>query len=381
MRNENSFTALVGKAKLNRIRHAAGQRWASEKVQDWYKAQAWPCGFNFLPSSAVNFLEMWAAETFDESTIDRELRWASEVGFNSLRTNLPFIVWQQDPLGLISRISKFLGIAADHKLTTILCPFDDCGFSGDEPKIGLQPAPIPGVHNSRAVASPGRATVMNQSARQALRSYITDIISTFGDDRRILFWDLYNEPGNRSIFSKTGEKLYTAALELNSFDLMIETFEWARELAPDHPLSVGAWRLSEPQVAATLGPFVHPIDQAALMMSDVINFHAYCDSDRMKSVIEFLQPLGRPLLCTEWMARGIGSRVADQLPLFQKERIGAWQWGLVRGRTQTHIPWPNVKASMTDNTEGTFEWFHDFFDLNGQPYDSAEADLVKSLTK
>ena len=360
---------------------AAGQRWASEKVKGWYAAEVWPCGFNFLPSSAVNFLEMWAAETFDESTIDRELGWAKRVGFNSLRTNLPFIVWQQDPGGLICRISRFLSIATAHNLSTVLCPFDDCGFSGDEPKSGPQPVPIPGVHNSRAVASPGRATVMNQSARQALRSYITDIISAFGDDRRILFWDLYNEPGNRSIFSTTSEDLYTDALELNSFELMIETFEWARDLAPCHPLSVGAWRLSAPQVAAMHGPFSHPIDQAALLMSDVINFHSYCSIGRMKSVIEYLQPFGRPLFCTEWMARSVGSRIAEQLPLFKKERIGAWQWGLVRGRTQTHIPWPNIKARMYNYNEGTSEWFHDLLEMDGRPYDSDEADLVQSLTK
>ena len=87
MHIEDSLPTLIDKAKFDRVMAAAGQRWASEKVKGWYAAEVWPCGFNFLPSSAVNFLEMWAAETFDESTIDRELGWAKRVGFNSLRTN------------------------------------------------------------------------------------------------------------------------------------------------------------------------------------------------------------------------------------------------------------------------------------------------------
>ena len=58
-------------------------KWSKEKANSWYKEQQWLVGCNFLPSSAINQLEMFQEDTFDEETIERELDWAENLGFNS----------------------------------------------------------------------------------------------------------------------------------------------------------------------------------------------------------------------------------------------------------------------------------------------------------
>jgi hypothetical protein len=124
--------------------------------------KGWLCGFNYLPSTAVNWTDIWQKETFDVDTIDRELGWAADAGYNTLRINLPFIVWENDRDGLMARIDRFLTIADHHGFSTMLTLMDDCGFSGDEPYLGPQKPPVPGKHNSQAAASPGREKVCDR---------------------------------------------------------------------------------------------------------------------------------------------------------------------------------------------------------------------------
>ncbi|KEP72963.1 hypothetical protein HR12_22385, partial [Microbacterium sp. SUBG005] len=59
----------------------------------------------------MNWTDIWQEETFDAETIDRELGWAADAGYNTLRINLPFIVWEHDRDGLMARIDRFLTIA------------------------------------------------------------------------------------------------------------------------------------------------------------------------------------------------------------------------------------------------------------------------------
>ncbi|MCV5646173.1 cellulase family glycosylhydrolase, partial [Escherichia coli] len=157
----------------------------------------WLRGFNYLPRTAVNWNEMWQAESFAPEVMEQELAWAHDVGYNTLRTNLPFIVWQADRDGLHARIERFLDICERNQIKVMLTPMDDCGFSGDHPYLGEQKAPVPDLHNSQAAASPGRNVVMDKSMWGEVEAYIRDIISTYKNDPRIVIWDLYNEPTNR----------------------------------------------------------------------------------------------------------------------------------------------------------------------------------------
>ncbi len=354
---------------------ALESRWTADHANRWYAELPWLCGVNYLPSTAVNFIDMWQAQTFDPETIARELGWAAGIGFNTLRTNLPFQVWAGDRDGLIARIDAFLAIADGLGLKTMLCLMDDCGFSGEEGHTGLQPAPVPGVHNSRAVAMPGVNMVIKRHRWDEIVAYIGDVVSAFRTDTRVLVWDLYNEPGNHMIVRADRSGIDGQTLEPSSHDLMIEAFIGARAAKPLQPLTVGAWHIPMPW-DKTDGPlYGHPIDQAALALSDVTSFHAYCPAETLIAAIALLKETGRPLLCTEWMARSAQSRIRDQLPILKGERIGAWQWGLVNGKTQTHLPWPQLPIRQADAEV----WFHDLLYQDGSFYDPREAELIASI--
>src|SRR5690606_21185100 len=162
-----------------------------------------------------------------------------------------------------------------------------------------------------------------------------------------------------------------------SHELLVESFIWARAASPRQPLTVGAWHIPMPwDAAGDDEAYRHPIDQTALALSDVISFHAYRPPATMRSAIRLLQRFGRPLLCTEWMARNAQSRISEQLPLLQRENVGAWQWGLVSGKTQTYLPWPQLPLAPEERTE----WFHDLLHADGTPYDPAETALIAEVT-
>lgn len=351
-----------------------GGVWSPERARAWGAVHPWLCGFNFLPSTAVNFLEMWRADTFDAATIDRELGWAAAIGFNALRTNLHFLDWRHDPAALIARIDRFLDLSDRYGLAVMFCLFDDCEFSGEPAEWGAQQGPRPGIHNGRAIGSPGRRMVGDRDLWPSLREYVQGVVRAFGADPRVVIWDLYNEPGNRMILEDGHQREHDPLLEDASDALMRATFAWAREVGPTQPLTVGAWRLA----AAGEPAYLHRTDLAALDLSDVISFHAYCPLDRLRTAAAELAARERPMFCTEWMARGVGSRIVDQLPFLRERDIGAFQWGLVRGRTQTHLPWPGVGIEMMERAGGEPEWFHDILSEDGEPHCHDEVHTIRT---
>jgi hypothetical protein len=333
----------------------ANSPWSVEKINEWYARQPWLVGCNFIPSSAINQLEMWQAETFDPITIDRELGWAADIGFNTVRTFLHDLAWEADPYGFKQRLNQFLEIASQHGIRPMLVIFDDCWNSG--PKIGPQPAPQPGVHNSGWVQSPS-VSVVNQglSAWGRLETYVKDILSSFAKDERILLWDLYNEPGN----SNNKEK---------SLPLVKAVFEWAREVNPSQPLTVGIWFDNE------------PLNEFQLGASDILTFHHYWELEKLESEIRKFKAYGRPVICTEWMARTCGSLVGTNLPVFAREDVGCFNWGLVAGKTNTIYQWKdlNPRQEFIDLEIGPKVWFHDLLCKDGTPYDQTEIELFKKL--
>lgn len=357
---------------------AAAARWTADRAAEWYARRPRPIGFNYLPRSAVNWTEMWQAETFDLPTIEQELGWAADVGFNALRTNLPFIVWEQDAAGLRARIDRFLGAAARRGIATMLTPFDDCSFSGLEPYLGRQADPIPGIHNSGAAASPGRAVVRDRARWPALEAYVRDLAGHFAADDRVLAWDLYNEPGNDFVFVRPGaaDSGHPGApdrprpvapdaadpLWPHSMDLARAAFSWARAAAPSQPLTAAVWSLQWEERERDL-----------LVLSDVTSFHSYLPLEVVAAQVESLRGEGRPILCTEWLARGLASRVESHLPWFAEHDVGCFHWGLVRGRTQTHLPWPGFDSLYADG-----RWHHDLFHPDGTPWDAAEIALFRA---
>lgn len=325
--------------------------WSKEQAEQWYEQWGWLRGADFLPSSAINQLEMWQKETFDTATINRELGWAQAIGMNSMRVYLHHLAWEIDPEGFKDRVDTYLDIADKHKISTLFVFFDDCW--NPTYKAGKQPAPKPGIHNSGWVRDPGDIILTDTSLYITLEKYVKDVLTTFGDDKRIVLWDLYNEPGNSGYGNK-------------SMVLLQKVFQWGREVNPTQPLSVGVWD----KKLVDLG-------QYQLDHSDVITYHNYNDKQAHKQWIDSLRSFGRPLVCTEYMARTRNSLFKDIMPLLKEENIGAYNWGLVAGKSNTIYAWD---SPMPDGKEPKV-WFHDIFRKDGTPYNKGEVALIKTLTE
>ncbi|MEO5782675.1 MAG: glycoside hydrolase family 2 TIM barrel-domain containing protein [Ginsengibacter sp.] len=343
------FAPIEAQQLQNKQAKALGKVWDIEKANAWYAENKWITGANFLPGSAINQLEMWQADTFDPVTIDRELGWAESIGFNAMRVFLHSVAWKQDAPGFRLRMDRYLTIADKHKIKTIFVFFDDCW--NKIPVAGKQPEPKTGIHNSGWVQDPGDPYSGDSTNFPALEKYVKDVLKHFATDKRILLWDLYNEPGN------SGKKDASLAL-------LTKIFSWAREVNPDQPISAGLWAWN-----------FEKLNQFQLLNSDVITYHDYEEPQWHQRVIELLKTNGRPLICTEYMARTRNSRFSNILPLLRKQNVGAINWGFVAGKSNTIYAWD---TPMADGSE-PIEWFHDIFRKDGTPYRQDEVNLIKKM--
>jgi hypothetical protein len=324
--------------------------WSKYRANEWYNKQGWLRGCDFIPSTAVNQLEMWQADSFDTATINKELGFAQSIGLNCMRVFLHHLAWQKDPGGFKYRLDQYLAIANSKKIKTIFVFFDDCW--NESYKAGKQPEPKPGIHNSGWLRDPGKLLYEDSTLVDALETYVKDILQTFKNDQRILLWDLYNEPGNSSYQNK-------------SMPLLKKAFQWGREINPSQPLSAGIWNKD-----------LVELTNYQLTASDIITYHNYENETAHLQAIDSLKKYGRPMICTEYMARLRNSTFFNIMPLLKKENVGAINWGLVSGKTNTKYAWD---TPMPDGAEPKI-WFHDIFRPDGTPYSQAEIDLIKSLT-
>src|SRR6266849_6255505 len=328
-----AFLILVG---VSSTATAAAPPWTAKQANDWYAHQPWLVGSNFIPSTAINELEMWQADTFDLPTIDRELGWAQTLGMNTMRL---FVL-----------------------LDSVWDPY---------PKLGRQRDPKPHVHNSGWVQAPGAEMLKDEPRwNRELKPYVVGVIAHFRDDKRVLMWDLMNEPDNENGSYKAQELPNKAEVALR---LLREEWTWARTAKPSQPLTSGVWRgdwSSDDKLS----------EMASLQLqnSDVITFHSYDPPDEMKSRVASLRRYGRPVVCTEYMARPRGSTFTAILPLLKGEKVGAYNWGFVNGKSQTIYPWDSWDKTYTGEPP---VWFHDIFRQNGNPYDAKEVTLIRQLTR
>lgn len=345
------------------------QRWTEAQAETWYASQSWPVGANFLPSTAINELEMWQAETFDPATIDRELGWAEGIGMNTMRVFLHNLLWEQDPKGFAQRIDTFLTIAERHHIRPVFVLFDSCWEPF--PKLGPQHPPIPGVHNSGWVQAPGATVLTDPTQYPKLESYVKGVVGRFAKDRRILAWDVWNEPdnGNDSSYAK-GEPKNKNEIILG---LLPQVFTWARSADPMQPLTSGLWHGDGTSLET-----MPPLARVQVAESDIISFHNYGWPEDFERVVNQLQQFHRPLLCTEYMARGAGSLFDTVLPIAHKYRVGAINWGLVAGKSQTYLPWDSWQHPYVDRQPAI--WFHDVFHPDGKPYRERETTIIRNLT-
>lgn len=351
-----SATSLIScqqkKPDVEATAHTSATRevWSKEQANQWYEKVGWLRGANFIPSTAINQLEMWQAETFDTATINRELGWAEDIGFNSMRVYLHHLAWEIDSTGFKARVNQYLDIADKHNISTLFVLFDDCW--NPTYQAGKQPDPKPGIHNSGWVRDPGDLIHEDTTLYETLEKYTKSVLSHFANDERIVLWDLYNEPGNSDYENK-------------SMPLLKKVFQWGREANPSQPLSVGVWNKD-----------LVDLNNYQLTNSDVTTYHNYMEPEIHKAWIDSLRTYGRPLICTEYMARTRNSFFDNVMPMLKEGNIGAYNWGLVAGKTNTIYAWD---APMPDGKEPKV-WFHDIFRKDGKPYKESEVALIKRLT-
>lgn len=343
--------------------------WTAEKANAWYKNQPWLVGANFIPSTAINQLEMWQAGTFDTATIDRELALAASLGMNTVRVFLHDLLYLNDKDGLYSRMETFLRIAEKHRIKPLIVFFDSCW--DPFPKPGKQRAPRPFTHNSGWVQSPGYHALRDTTQYKRLENYVTETVAHFASDQRILGWDVWNEPDNMT--GPSYQKVEMPDKVSYVLPLLAKTFSWVRAANPTQPVTSGIW----------LGNWSHadsmlPIQKLQLEQSDVISFHNYDAPAEFEKRIQLLQRYHKPLLCTEYMARPNGSTFQGALPIAKKYNVAMYNWGFVSGKTQTIYPWDSWTKTYTAEPP---IWFHDIFNTDGTPYDKNETDFIKSITK
>lgn len=346
---------------------AASGRWTAARANAWYQQQGWLVGANYIPSTAINQFEMFQAATFDRRRIHSELLLARRMGLNTMRVFLHDQLWAQDRNGFQRRLEQFVSTAARHGIRPLFVLFDSCW--DPHPKLGRQRAPRPGVHNSGWVQGPGADYIADPRYRRIMRDYVVGVMKQFRDDERVLGWDLWNEPDNPAPQYRHVErrdKLDRVA------ELLPQVFGWAREVDAIHPLTSGVWD----------GEWANPARRSAIVRtqldhSDVITFHNYGDPGEFEARINELRPLGRPILCTEYLAREFGSTIEAILPLAKRLGVGAYNWGFMRGKTQTHLPWDSWEKPYTSPPE---VWFHDLLRPDGQPYRDSEARTIRWLT-
>ena len=342
--------------------------WTTQRANNWHSRQPFLVGSNFIPSTAINQLEMWQADSFDLPAIDRELEWAESLDMNTMRVFLHSLLWQQDSAGFQKRMDQFLAVSEKHQIRMMFVLLDSVW--DPHPHLGKQREPRPHVHNSGWVQAPAAELLKDPSLwNQELKPYVVGVISHFRDDRRGLIWNLMNEPDNDSPQYKATELPDKAAQALR---LLKEEWKWVREVDPSQPLTSGVWKGDWSSDAS-----LSEMARFQLQNSDVITFHSYDPPEVTRKKIESLRRYHRPIVCTEYMARPLGSTFASILPRLKEEHVGAYNWGFVNGKSQTIYPWDSWDKPYSGEPA---VWFHDIFHKDGKPYDPKETELIRKLT-
>ena len=350
------------------------KRWSAEKAWAWYSQQPWLIGTNFNPSTSINQLEFWQEETFDIETIERELSWSADIGMNMHRVYLHNLLWEQDAIGFLNRVDTYLSIADKYNIKTMLVLFDDVWHP--VPQLGKQPDTVPHVHNSGWVQAPGAEILGDSLKHNTLENYIKGVVGRFANDSRVLIWDVYNEPDNVAP-QKAYSPLEVKNKQMYSLALLRKVMKWARAVNPKQPLTSGLWR-GDIKYWGTPDS-LPPVDKYMVEHSDVISFHAYDgDMEAVNKKIEELKKYGRPILCTEYLARGFGNTFQAVLPILKENKIAAINWGFVSGKTNTIYPWDSWDSTYVSEPK---VWHHDILRNNGEPFDEEEIQFIRDIIK
>ena len=332
-----------------------------------------------MGSDCANRIDQWQEYEFEKklATAEKEFALMETIGYNSIRVIIEFEVWDQQHDGFMKRLDQYLDAAARHGITAMIVLSNECSVRTPEyipPTFGEQFWEL-GYHGGKNFktwyqhGSDSRYSLLDDP-EIAPRYYemVKELITTYKNDKRVLVWNLMNEPGNGR-----GNK---------SLVHLKKMFEIGREIAPIQPLTADVWRGMKNNKATT------EIEQFALEQSDVISYHSYASYMDNVIIIQQLKTYNRPIFNTEWLSRPSGNTVQLMLPLFFLENIGCYQWGFVAGKYQTFEPSQGVwNAYEKHGYEGVkhldfTKWQHDLYRPGGRfPYDPEEIEIIKKLGK
>ena len=352
--------------------------WPVERARAWVDAQPWIRGCNYMPASAANHFDTWQSYGAEEriAEVERELALAEEIGFNTIRVIITaewgFAAWHLEHDAFMANFERMLSAAARYGIRVVPVLGSDCARPKELwnlPTPGPQPYDI-GYHGGRRRTQHGSdpqavgfTALDDPELRPRFYAMCRELLTKYRDDDRILFWNLWNEPGN----ANRGERTLKDLREL---------FELAWSVDPKQPLAADVWSgdfgtgndLGFPVVSNRVA-----VQALAGDLSDIVSFHLYERYDVQKKVIAALRKRwGRPLVNTEWLRRTNGDEPATSYPAFAQEKVGCLCWGFVNGRYQTHEPYePHWKDKFTYAGDGgdVTRWFHDLFRPSHHPYD------------
>jgi hypothetical protein len=297
-----------------------------------YKADwKWVKGAVFVPTKDVNEAQQW--DEYDPVINDRELHYASIYGINCVRVYLHYLIYLKKKDALLKNIEDFLTRADKYGIKTEFVFFDDCWNQPDKDLLSPDykyPPPIFGVHNSRWIVSPGEDARKHYAEhRDRLKAYVQDIVNAHKEDKRIAFWETYNEP-NKSPETQ---------------QLMQDSYHWIHETGTKIPLTATGEKFAG-------DPY-----------SDFKSWHEYVNYDFT----------GTPdSLCSECMNRS-GQTVPGIVEHF-KDKTGfiVWEFGI--GRDNCRFTWDEKREHP--RPDETPKPFHGIVYPDGHPW---SMDDVKAL--
>ena len=374
---------IIAFAALAAVNGAFAERqgpWTKERAWEWYNAQPWIRGCNYMPASCANRVDQWqeygSEARFEE--MEREMALMEKDGFNAVRIilgDMGFAVWRAEHDGMMKRFDRMLDIFGRHGVRVILVFGNDCSRPKPLwtlPKMGEQPWDL-GYHGGRKLSQHGSFpgmigyTVLDEpDLREEFFKMCEEFLTKYAHDKRILFWNLWNEPGNNSRGQVSAPHIR-------------RLFKLAWKIDPDQPLSSDIWTTSG--VNWTNGC----AEAVGAELNDIESYHTYSNlKEQIAYAKKVKEYFGRPMVNTEWMARLFKCDIFDCYPFFAQNRIGCTMWGYVNGKYQTHEPWESmwkwVEADPAALEQLDFtKWFHDLYRPSLRPYDPNEIAIIRHI--
>ena len=353
------------------------ERWSKERAWEWYNGRPWMRGCNYMSADCVNRVDQWQDLHFEErmATTEEELAVMQELGYNSVRLILEYVVWQKEHDGFLDRFERYLATCDKYGISCMIVLANDCMPPKTErwkmPDVGEQTYDW-GYHGGRKHSQHGAHNgpaphfyLDDPDSADDYFRMVTEIVTLYRDDPRICMWDLFNEPGN-----SRREGLTMPHLK--------RMFETVRAINPSQPLTCAAWWFDPNDFHTS------ELNRYALENSDIISYHCYNRFEEHVRLIRYLKSFGRPLINSEWLARCTGNDVFDNFPLFYLEGIGCYNWGFVAGKYQTYEPYEAHWNWYRDDPRAPIDftkWFHDLYRPSLRPYDPKETELIQRLCR